>query len=634
MSRLVPILALLVALVSATACNEEGVVRIRSLTFNGVRAVRTDDLKNALATRVDSTIPVIGFRFPWSRTRNAFDQRRLDADLQRIQAFYADRGFPDAKVTSVDVKLNAKQDAIDVSLTIDEGTPIRVAAVRVVGFDAALPPDHFTELTRQTIVTVGQPRAQQAVLAVHDLALNELRDHGFPYAKVTTAEEIGASGTDATITLTAESGPLSHFGPLEIAGNKSVGEAEIRRHLAFKAGDLYRRSLVEETERRLLGMELFQFVNIETLNPEAQAPEVTTRLTVAEGKHQRFNGGVGYGTEDQFRVEGDYRHVNFLGDARSAEAQARYSQLDRGVRLDFIQPYLFSPKLSLDVGGQDWYTFTPSFDSVVTGAKIGVVLNRGSRSTLSVSLSSERNKSTVKSNDPTLRDDLIALGLDPDTGSQDGTIGALGIDWQHATTDNPLNARRGYSLAVHVEDAGHLLPGTFHYRAFSGDARHFLPVSENLVIASRIQAGTIQPQNHDPTEVPFSRKYFLGGASSIRGWGRFEVSPLSSNGEPIGGNTFFAVSSEARARLVGNIGGVLFADGGNVWATDSGGVGGSSLSVTDLKWAAGVGLRYETPIGPVRLDWGYQLTPTDTLVISGQPETRRWRIHFSIGQAF
>ena len=99
------------------------------------------------------------------------------------------------------------------------------------------------------------------------------------------------------------------------------------------------------------------------------------------------------------------------------------------------------------------------------------------------------------------------------------------------------------------------------------DARHFFPISERLVAATRVQMGNIHPAGFDPTEVPFSKKYFLGGASSLRGWGRFEVSPLIS-GLPIGGNTLFAFSTEGRLGLRGKLGGVLFLDGGNVW-TDS-----------------------------------------------------------------
>jgi outer membrane protein insertion porin family len=120
----------------------------------------------------------------------------------------------------------------------------------------------------------------------------------------------------------------------------------------------------------------------------------------------------------------------------------------------------------------------------------------------------------------------------------------------------------------------------------------------------------------------------LGGATTIRGWGRYELSPLSASGLPIGGNSLLAFSAEARAVLRGNFGGVAFIDGGNVWADSLG------FKLNDLRYAVGPGLRYQTPVGPVRFDVGYQLNPLPTLLVDGQPQRRRWRIHFSIGQAF
>ena len=128
--------------------------------------------------------------------------------------------------------------------------------------------------------------------------------------------------------------------------------------------------------------------------------------------------------------------------------------------------------------------------------------------------------------------------------------------------------------------------------------------------------------------MPFSKKYFLGGASSLRGWGRYEVSPLGGSGAPIGGNTLFAFSTEARLALRGKLGGVLFLDAGDVW-TDS-----QSIDLGAIRYAVGTGLRYETPVGPVRLDFGYQLNPIDGLQINGASQLRPWRVHFSIGQAF
>jgi outer membrane translocation and assembly module TamA len=149
-----------------------------------------------------------------------------------------------------------------------------------------------------------------------------------------------------------------------------------------------------------------------------------------------------------------------------------------------------------------------------------------------------------------------------------------------------------------------------------------------VVFASRLQIGNIRPFGNAQTNVPFSKRYFLGGATSIRGWGRYEVSPLSASGLPIGGDSMLAFTGELRAMVRGNFGGVLFLDGGNVWADAFG------YKLGDLKYAVGPGLRYQTPIGPIRFDVGFQLNPTPELLIDGSPQTRRFRLHFSIGQAF
>jgi outer membrane protein assembly complex protein YaeT len=622
MRRLRICVCFLTVAVATSGCKEEGTIKVNKLEFKGVQAVSVSRLKAALATKQSSKIP-------WGR-KAFFDRSRFDADLKRIQAFYADRGYPDARVTAFDVKLNDKQDAVDIAVTINEGQPVVVAAVDFEGFDG-IPPEHLATLKKQIPLMVGAPRDRQEVVAAHEMAVNELRDHGYPYARVTTDEDDGPDGKMATVTFTAATGPQAHFGQIEISGNQSVSDRVIRWQLTFHTGDLYRRSIVQDAQRRLYAMELFQFVNIESLNPEQQSPSVDSRVTVAESKHQRVNFGIGYGTEEKGRLDGEYHHLNFLGGARSAGVHARYSSLDRGVRFDFNQPYLFSPHFSLGAEGQQWYTYTPAYNSIVTGGRIIVTHRWSAQSSLALSAISERNNSVIAPeylHDPTLYADLIALGLDPTTGSQDGTLGAFGVDLQHSTADNLLNARHGYQLALHAEKAGLLIPGDFNYTGVSVDGRHYLPISDRIVWANRVQTGNIHPRNDDPAEVPFAKKYFLGGAGSVRGWGRYEISPLSESGLPLGGNTLFAFSSEVRATLTGNIGGVLFLDGGNVWEQ------GWSIHFNDLRYAVGPGLRYQTPVGPIRFDFGYQLNPIPNLVVNGEPEQRHWRIHFSIGQAF
>lgn len=629
MVRSLPVFLFLTLLTTA-ACRENGTVTVHSITFKGVSAVDSAQLKNALATREDSTIPLLGVRLPWSKQHNYFDRSRFEEDLKRIQAFYSDRGYPDARVAGFDVKLNSKQDEVDVSLTITEGAPVMVTTVELRGFDV-IPAAHLGDLRKRMPLHVGQPRDRESVVLAHELALNELRDHGYPYSRVTTDEEDGPTGKEANVIFTAEPGTLAHFGTVQIVGNKSVGENVIRRKLTFKPGEIYRRSAVQETQRRLYAMELFQFVNIESMDAEQQSPEVTTRVTVAEGRHQRINGGIGYGTEEKARVDGEYHHVNFLGGARSAGVHARWSSLDRGVRLDFQQPAFFFSGSTLGMDGQKWYTYTPAYNSVVTGARLALANRINEKMSWTVSVASERTNSAITQevlDDPKLYNDLIALGLDPTTNTQSGTLSTVGLDFQRSTADNVLNARHGYQVALHVEKAGEWLPGTFNYYSTSGDARHYLPISKRLVIANRVQFGNIRAANDDPTQVPFSRKYFLGGASNLRGWGRYEVSPLGGSGLPIGGNVLLGFNSEARVGLRGALSGVLFLDGGNVWADRH------SVDLNELRYAIGAGLRYRTPVGPIRFDYGYQLNPIDGLLVNGEPQARQWRIHFSIGQAF
>src|SRR5258705_500827 len=124
-------------LVSAAGCKEVGTVLVHSLDFKGVQAVDPARLRAALATRQSD-------RLPWGK-KAFFDRSRFDADLKRIQAFYADRGYPDARVSGFDVKLNDKQDAVDLTVTISEGEPVTVAGLDFVGFDA-IPPQHLNDL--------------------------------------------------------------------------------------------------------------------------------------------------------------------------------------------------------------------------------------------------------------------------------------------------------------------------------------------------------------------------------------------------------------------------------------------------------------------------------------------------------
>jgi outer membrane protein insertion porin family/translocation and assembly module TamA len=357
---------------------------------------------------------------------------------------------------------------------------------------------------------------------------------------------------------------------------------------------------------------------------------VPTGITVAEGKPQRVTFGVGYGTEEKARGDIQYRRLNFLGAGRTAEAHLRWSSLDRGARLNFTQPNLFASRLTLGLLGQQWYTYTPAYRSLASGGKATLTYRTGPRNYWSLSWTSERDNSTIAPDvlgNLELRNHLIALGLNPVSGEQRGTLNAVGASFQRSTTNNALNATRGYQVTLRFEQAGRFLPGNFEYWSFSVDGRHHQPLGSRFVWSNRAQVGNIAPPAGDVTAIPFGKRFFLGGSTSLRGWGIYEVGPLAE-GLPIGGNSMVAFSSELRAPLQGSLGAVLFVDGGNVWADSFG------IQLRDLRYAVGSGLRYQTPVGPIRFDVGYQLNPEPGLLVNGSPQQRRWRMHFSVGQAF
>ena len=612
----------LAAALLGTGCREEGDIKISSLKLNGVEAVDKGALQSALQTKKGSWLP-------WGRKRY-FDRRAFEADLKRIQAFYRDRGYPDARVSSFDVKLNDTQDEVDLIINIAEGEPIRIADIAFEGFDVLERRDRG-RLRREMPLQPESPLDRQLAVAARERATNILRDAGYPYAEVRLVEE-ESGPRQVRLTLRATPGPLAYFGQVDINGQSSVGDYVIRRKLTYEPGEKFSRTKMRESQRNLYQMELFEFVNIESNEDRAQQPtQIPTRVTVAEGKHRKITFGLGYGTEEQARARVRWDHVNFFGGARQAGFEGKWSSLDRGIRLDLTEPYFYSPHLSLRFEGQGWQAREPVYALNSVGGRATLKHQANQQDQWSVSLFNEFQRSRIDDAallDFSLRDELISLGLDPRTGESEGTLSGIAFDMSRNTTNNILDARRGYMINAHVEQTGKWMWGDFNYWAVALEGRHYFTISRRAVIANRLRMGSIDAAGDLESNVPFYKRYFLGGASSIRGWGRFEVSPLSGFGLPIGGHTMLEGSTEARLPVWGKLGAVAFLDYGNVWANSW------DFDFGDLLFAAGPGLRYMTPIGPARIDFGYQLTPTDELRVNGELQRRRWRVHFSIGQAF
>jgi outer membrane protein assembly complex protein YaeT len=631
--RRLTVAALAVALAALGACIEgKGVVKVTAVRFSGVKAIPTGQIKSVLATQASS-------KLPWG-TKRYFTREQFEADLKRIVAFYKDRGYPDAKVTSYDVQMNDAQDAVAITFTVAEGAPIVVERVDYHGFDV-LPEQHLADLKTRLPQKEHAPLDRALAQASRETALDELKDHGFPYASVSLVEGPGSDAHARVLTLTATPGTLARYGEIEISGNKGVSEAVIRRQLTIRTGRTFRLSSMQESQRRLYDLGTFQFVNVEPELKEGEQPaDVPIKAVLTEGKPRKINFGVGYGSEEKARVSVDWRHVNFLGGARTLQIESQYSSLAQGVRANLRQPYLFSPRLSLLMTGQVWHENEPAFVLTTKGGKAtvekrfprsGPLSQRTTDMTMSMTYSREFEDYHVSQealDDPTFLKTLIALGLDPINGQATGWLSSLAYDFHRSTADSTVNAQRGYLFNAHLEQAGKFFGGDYEFTEVVLDGRYYVPIAGRAVFAVKIRGGSIgQIGSAQNLLVPFFRRYFLGGAQSLRGWGRFEVSPLV-DGITVGGHSMIESSAELRAPVWGNLSVVLFADGGNVWNN------AWYWNPGDLHYDVGPGVRYLTPIGPIRADVGFQVNPIPGLLIDGKPETRHFRFHFSIGQAF
>ncbi len=607
-------------------------MKVRSLDIQGVSGLDVGQITDVLATRESGGI------IPFFGSDRYFDARQFQADLYRIIAFLSDHGWPKARVTSVDIVRDEEDAAVDLTVHVEQGPPVTIDRVEMYGFDV-LDAEDQAAVQERVSLAAGRRRMQGDVRNTRNATLAVLQERGYAYANVSVLESEGSEAGRVALYVVAEPGPQATFGTITVRGNHGVSDGRVKSLLTMKEGQEFRISRVTESQRRLYNREIFQFVTVNAEPGQEAGAPVPVDIVLTQAKPLRLSITPGYGSEEKARITTTLRHLNFFGGARTAQATLRWSSLDRGVRANFEEPSLFRRGVSFSLGGQYWYANEPAYQQTTRGGRMTLarqfersdpVQRRQSLTTMSATLVHEWEEYTISGvalDDPTFYDDLIALGLNPLTGQDSGRLVAMSFDVQHNTTPNLLDARSGYLVQVHVEQAGQWLPGNWNYREYTAEARKYQTLG-NLVLAGRARAGTIDASGVLARNVPFFKRYFLGGSGSLRGWGRFEVAPLTLRGNPIGGHSMFETSGELRIPAFGPLSAVLFVDAGNVWYESF------DFDLGDLRVAVGPGLRYRTPIGPVRVDLGYQLTRIEDLLIGGEPEPRRWRIHFSIGQAF
>jgi len=335
---------------------------------------------------------------------------------------------------------------------------------------------------------------------------------------------------------------------------------------------------------------------------------------VKEAKKQTVRVGVGYGTVEQFRGQLQWEIRDFLGDGRRLQINAKASSLVQLLAGQFTQPYFLTPHSYLTVDGGIQHEDQVSFEN--QKEYVDPVFNYKWNERLSsyIGYDLEANR-------------LLNVKLQPlvqgpqDRENQNYYVSSLlgGNAWEHV--DVPANPHEGLRFFQTVEWASGGLGSQVDFVKLILEGRGYLSLSQYGVLAGRLKWGGIQTLENT-TSIPIFKRFFAGGPDSVRGYPYQKLGPLDVNGNPIGGMTLVEGSLEWRFPIHKSFEGVLFSDFGNVY------IPSFDVIWSHLRYTAGCGLRYLTLIGPLRLDFGYQLNPPE------QNFFVPYQFYFSIGQAF
>ena len=637
--------------------------------------------------------------------RHEFDPVELQKDVVRLRQFYLRAGFARPHV-DYEVRTNDPGTVVDVSYVIDEGPAAALRTMRVVGPDSSAPlalPDSLTaswgEFETRLAARRGQRFGESDLTAAQDSLIGWLHDHGYPFAEVRSTRTVDTAQQTVDVRLLANPGPPSRIGTITVEGNSSVDDQVVLRELPFRTGDLYSARTLSSARARLQAVDLLARAVVDVDSQPAADSTLSVRIQVQETRPRLTLAEVGYVSEGAGltgRVQ--WTDPNFTGGARSLTATlegqsgagAVGTEAEQLLRasLSLTQPYVFIPRLSFIVGPYAEYRNDLKDQSVAVGMNAALVYRLAALSSVALEYRFSRRHiyeyhfGATSSGDIDLLE-LLTLKYPPliDSLGYNENKSTFTLSGSFADVDNLTDPRRGWIVRPSAKITFPEPWTTAEFGRLDLSVSRFQPLGRTVVLAARVSAGRLFPFGKSvPSEGsdPFFSFIHLrdesmtaGGTNDVRGWGDRMLGPKVPDVEAniVGADTVLTADEYVPIGALARISGSLelrfpapgmspawktqvFLDAGRVWTPDE----RFSLTVllpenTKLRWSAGVGLSYQTPVGAIGLSLGYKLNPSpldlrdaDAVLdafIAGEPiesaETAplsRLHLHFSFGLAF
>jgi len=566
-------------------------VKVGSIAFTGTR-LSPESLKQVMQLKESKL----------------FNPDLIEKDQELVREFLGALGYLESNVRKIEVRPSAAGDVVDLVMAIEDGEKTVIGSLEITG------------------VVQEQEASLKSILGIksgdayNDVDISDARfriieyytNRGYASADVAVNRKI--EGHRASVVFAVSEGQKRYLGKTVITGNRRTRYPVIRRELMHKEGEAFNLGQLADERQKLYKLGLFTDVEIEPIDVGGGKSDILVRVN--EGNAGSVEFGAGYADYEKFRGFAEVSYRNLWGMNRMGLARVEISSLEQRLLLQYNDPWFFSRSLPLSL----YFQYDNRTEINVSKKETLYHLRRytltaGGEKKLSDVLKAELYYEFSLVNTTEVAPDVVLTK--EDTGTL--AIGSIKPGIVYDTRDNPFDPEKGGLAGATLKVAAVPFFSETNFVKLEVYGSRFKKLAKGLVLGVFARGGYAYHFG-DTHELPIVERFFLGGRSSVRGYDQDTLGPKGSDGNPTGGNYFVMGSIELRTSLGMGIGIVPFVDAGNVWAN------ARDMSLSDLKYTAGLGLRYKTPVGPLRVDYGFKL--------NRNPGDSMGAIHFSVGHAF
>ena len=558
-------------------------VSIRKIAFEGNKSFDDDDLEDVIQTGTWNWLS-------WLTESGVLKMDVLQQDAARLAAFYHNHGFIEARVGEPLVE--EKDDSLTVTFPIEEGPRYRVGMVDIKG-------DIIEDKAK--LISMLKIRKEKylnrKLLRDDTLKLTDLyAEHGYAFAEVRPQIKKSDTGRRVDIILHVDKGSLVYFNRVEIHGNTRTRDNVIRRDLDVKEGGIFDSRAIRSSTRKLQRLGYFEEVTV-TPQPTMEEDKMDVIVKVKEKSTGQFSIGAGYSSSESLLFMGEISEDNLLGTGDKLALSVNLSGITTRFNLNFTDPRFLDSHVSLGLDLFNWRREYDDYtkDSVGGGVRFGHPFFEKWYVYYGYSIDNTTLSDVADNASQVIKD------------SEDINLtSAVHLRFLRDTHNNRFIPESGSRNSISVRHAGGWLGGDADYTKLEGSSSWYFPMLWKTVFHAKGAIGQIFAD--DDKKLPVYERFYLGGMNSIRGFPAVSISPRDPvTNEKIGGDKMWYANLAIQFPLLEQAGlhGEVFTDFGNVYAIDD------SWDFGDFKKTAGIGFMWMSPMGPIRLAWGYNLDQQD-----------------------